>query len=144
MAKLMRATIDTKFGIDMRWWERKGTDFRLYLKDALCPECREAFASVQAVGDVDWVDAKTGEVTRQDALWYSLRSCCSLKPGFVGPDTPIVESVFRTFLANGNKPLSAKELYEIIDKRPPKVLLRILTKGQVHLGVRPVLSSDGD
>jgi len=142
MAKWLKPTVDTKFAIDMRWWERKGSNFRSHLRDALCPECREAFQSLQKAGDTDWVDPRTGEVTRQDALWYSLRTCCSLKPGFIGPDTAIIQSVFRTFLSNGNQPLSTNELYERIDRRPPEVLLRILTKGQLHLGIRPVSSSD--
>jgi len=144
MVKWSKPTVDTKFAIDMGWWEREGRDFRLQLRDALCPECREAFKSLKDAGDADWVDPKTGEVTRQDALWYSLRTCCSLKPGYIGPDTPIIRSVFLTFLANGNQPLSTNELYERIDRRPPEVLLRILTKGPIHLGIRPVAPSDDD
>ena len=144
MAKWTKPTVDTKFAIDMRWWDRKGGDFRLQLRDALCAECRDAFKSLQDVGDADWVDDKTGEVTRQDALWYSLRTCCSLKPGYIGPDTPIVQSVFLTFLANGNRPLSTSELHERMNRRPPEVLLRILTKGRLHLGIRPIAPSDDD
>jgi len=144
MAKWRKPSLDTKFAIDMRWWERSGNNFRLHLRDSLCPECRRAYESVQDVGDADWVDPETGEVTKQDALWYSLRTCCSLKPGYIGPDTPIIQSVFRTFLANGNQPLTTKELYERIDRRPPEILLRLLTKGQVHLGIRPALSADDD
>ena len=144
MAKWLKPTTATKFAIDMRWWEREGNDFRLHLRDALCPECRETFKSLQDAGEADWVDPRTGEVIRQDALWYSLRTCCSLKPAYIGPDTAIIQSIFRTFLANGNQPLSTSELYERIDRRPPNVLLRILTRGNLHLGIRPVFRSDDD
>ena len=144
MPKRLKPTPDTKFAIDMRWWERRDDNFRLHLRDALCSECQQAYESVQDVGDADWVDPDTGEVTRQDALWYSLRTCCSLKPDYIGPDTPIIQSMFRTFLANGNQPLSPKELYERIDRRPPEVLLRILTKGQLRMGIRPALPPSDD
>ena len=68
MAKWLKPTVDTKFAIDMRWWERKGNSFRSHLRDALCPECRATFNSLQQAGDTDWVDPQTGEVTR----WRSL------------------------------------------------------------------------
>ncbi|MBC7239451.1 MAG: hypothetical protein H5T71_05065, partial [Chloroflexi bacterium] len=75
---------------------------------------------------------------RIDSLWHSLRTCCSKRPNYITPNMPIVEAVFRTFLANGNKPLSVNELYELLDRRPPQVLLRILTAGPVYMGIRPV------
>jgi len=74
-----------------------------------------------------------------DALYHSIQTCCSLKPGYITPTTPIVESIFRTFVANGNQPLSIRELYELLDRRPPEVLLRILTAGPIYLGIRPVM-----
>jgi len=41
MAKWRKPSLDTKFAIDMRWWERSGNNFRLHLRDSLCPECYE-------------------------------------------------------------------------------------------------------
>ena len=38
-----RPTTDTKFQIDYNWWEKSGKNFRLYLRDQLCDECRERF-----------------------------------------------------------------------------------------------------
>ncbi|MHB0856334.1 MAG: hypothetical protein ACYC5M_02045 [Anaerolineae bacterium] len=132
-----RPTVETKFHIDMEWWRANKRDIRVYVREALCDECREQYESFMDVGEIDWVDEDTGEVSRVDGLWESLRTCCSGKPSYINPSTPIVESVFRTFLANGNKPLSIRELYELLDRRPPETLLRMLTGGQVYLGIRP-------
>jgi hypothetical protein len=114
---------------------------RLYLREMLCASCRTILSDPQAMSvEIDWVDDQTGEVMRVDGLWHSLRTCCSTMPGYITPNTPIVEAVFRTFLANGNKPLSIRELYELLDRRPPQTLLRMLTAANIYLGIRPVRS----
>ena len=111
------------------------------IQDALCDECRAQFADdYQDLKEIDWVDEHTGEVSRVDPLWHSLRTCCRLKPGYITPNTPVIDAVFRTFLGNGNEPLSINELYERLDRRPPQALLRILTAGSVYMGIRPVVS----
>jgi len=133
-----RPTVDTKFHIDMEWWEENQRDIRVYIRDMLCPECRMAYEAAGPTDEIDWVDEQTGEVSRVDSLWHSLRTCCSKRPNYITPNMPVVEAVFRTFLANGNKPLSVNELYELLDRRPPQVLLRILTAGPVYMGIRPV------
>ncbi|MGC9360975.1 MAG: hypothetical protein ACP5G7_11500, partial [Anaerolineae bacterium] len=88
---------------------------------------------------IDWVDESTGEVRRVDGLWHALNTCCSTRADYITPSTPIIESIFRTFLANGNTPLSIRELYELLDRRPPETILRMLTAGKVYLGIRPVM-----
>jgi len=106
--------------------------------EALCEECRAAYQDYQGASEIDSVDEQTGEVHRVDGLLHVLRTCCSLKPDYISPSTPVIDAVFRTFLANGNTPLTIKELYEILDRRPPATLLRILTAGDVYMGIRPV------
>jgi hypothetical protein len=134
-----RPTVDTSFHIDLKWWENQGRDIRILIRELLCDECKEAYSGpVSELADVDWVDEETGQVARVDALWHALRTCCGSRPDFVSPSTPIVEAVFRTFLANGNRPLSIRELHGLIDRRPPQTLLRMLTGGQIYLGIRPV------
>ena len=43
-------------------------------------------------------------------LLSTIRDCCSKTPGFITSKLPILESVFRLFLANGNQPLDLEEL----------------------------------
>ena len=137
-ASWQRPTVDTKFHIDFEWWRQQKRDIHVYMRELLCDECRAAYSSHKGEPEVDWIDEETGEVTQVDGLWHSLRTCCSTKPGFITPDIPILDAIFRTFLANGNQPLSVNELYEKLDHRPPATLLRMLTAGPVYLGIRPV------
>ncbi|MEA3406564.1 MAG: hypothetical protein U9R48_00605 [Chloroflexota bacterium] len=138
--KWQRPTVDTKFHIDLDWWKKRNRDIRIYMRDVLCGDCREEYGeNFLDLREVDWVDEQTGEVKRVDPLWYNIQVCCSAQPDYITPHTPIVDAVFRTFLANGNEPLSIQELYELLDRRPPEVLLRILTAGQVYMGIRPVI-----
>ena len=137
--KWQRPTVDTAFHIDMSWWQDKNRDIHVHMRDLLCAECQGEYADTALdLAEIDWVDEQTGEVSRVDGLMHALRTCCSLRPDYITPGTPIIDAVFRTFLANGNKPLSVLELYERLDRRPPRALLRILTTGPVYMGIRPV------
>jgi hypothetical protein len=135
--RLLRPDIHTEFHIDLGWWERMGRDFRLYLRDALCPECREAYADLTEVQEVDWVAPDTAEVRRLDKLWVRILDCCSQKVDYINPGTPLAAAIFRALLANGNRPLSPVELYERIGKSTPQTILRILVS-RIHYGVVPV------
>lgn len=139
--KLLQPTIHTKFHIDFSWWEKQNKDIRVFMRELLCPECSEALRETPDTQMVDMVDPETAEVTRVYAVWEAIRSCCSLKPDYITPELPLVESIFRIFLANGNRPLSVLELHARVDKQPPETILRLLTKGQIYKGIKPVLES---
>jgi hypothetical protein len=136
--RALRPSIDTKFHIDFSWWEKQNKDIRVFMRELLCPESQEAAATAPDKQMVDMVDPETAEVTQVDALWEAIRACCSLKPGYIAEDTPILDSIFRVFIANGNQPLSISELHEHLDKKPADVILRLLTRGQVYMGIKPV------
>ncbi len=136
--RALRPTVKTKFHIDFSWWEKQNRDIRVYMLDHLCAECGQDVGSLSETKMVDMVDPETAEVIRVDAIWEAIRACCSFKPGYVTADMPLLDSIFRTFLANGNNPLSVQELYERLDRRPPETILRVLTKGRVYLGIRPL------
>jgi len=136
--RALRPTVDTKFHIDLSWWGKQNKDIRIFMQDILCKECREDLSDPSEAKIVDMVDPETAEVQQVDAMWEAIRACCSLKPGYITMDTPLLESIFRVFLANGNKPLSVRELHERLDKKPAETILRLLTKGRVYLGIRPV------
>ena len=133
-----RPTIETKFQIDFDWWEKSGKNFRLYLRDQLCDECRERFADRSNTENVDWVDPDTGEVHRTDALRECLRTRCANDPEFINERLPIASACFRIFLANNNAPMSPQELSQLILWRTPQEILRTLGGRQVYLGLRPV------
>ena len=142
MAKWTKPTKDTKFHIDFDWWEETGRNFRVHLLNHLCEECQGRYASHQEAELVDWIDARTAEVTQVDGLWHSLRVCCSRKPDYVTEYTPLATAIFRTFLANGNEPLSAVELQARLS-RPAATILRTIGGFRVYHGIKPV-SGSGD
>ena len=100
--------------------------------DHLCPECGDNVGSLSEVEMIDMVDPDSAEVTQVDAIWEAIRVCCGPKPDYITPDTPLLDSIFGLFLAN------VLELYERLDRRPPETILRVLTKGRVYLGIKPV------
>ncbi len=125
--RALRPSIDTKFHIDFSWWEKQNKDIRVFMRELLCPESSEAAAAAPDKQLVDMVDPQTAEVTQVDALWEAIRACCSFKPDYIAPDTPILDGIFRVFLANGNTPLTPVELYQVFNRRPLGVILRALT-----------------
>ena len=130
---------DTRFHIDLDWWEQSGRDFRLHLRDQLCPACQQRFPDHRDTELVDWVDPKTAGIQRTDALWQCLSTMCANEPEYIHPRMSLVMAVFRALLQNDNVPLSAAELHDrYIPWKMPAVILRTLTAGRVHLGLRPV------
>jgi hypothetical protein len=137
MSNWVRPTLNTKFHIDAEWWEEQGRNFRIHLLSHLCPDCQARYKNYHEAELVDWIDDETGEVSQVDGLWHSLRVCCSLKPDYVNQLTPLTTAVFRTFLANGNEPLTARELQELVG-RPASTILRTIGGLQVYHGIKPV------
>ncbi len=138
MESLVKPTIETKFHIDMDWWERNHRDIRLYMWNALCTDCRHRYKSHKDTEIIDWVDPQTAEVKQVDALWQSLRTCCSHKSSYVTEEHSLATAIFRIFLGNGNTPLSSIELHEKLVYRPAETILRILSGGKTYNGIRPV------
>jgi hypothetical protein len=136
-SRWVRPTVDTKFHIDRDWWEEKGRNFRFHLLSHLCADCQDRYKNYQEAELIDWIDAETGEVSQVDGLWHSLRVCCSQKPEYVDALTPLTTGIFRTFLANGNTPMSPAELAEELD-RPAETILRTIGGFTVYNGIKPV------
>ena len=111
--------------INLAWYQQNNRSFLTLAEGRLCPKCRE----------------RLGE-RRESAeeLLANIRDCCSKNTGFITPDTPILESIFRLFLANGNQPLDLEELVEHLSRwrtgnvyRPSvEVLSRLLSSDQCY------------
>ena len=85
---------------------------------------------------VDWVDPETAEVFPVDGLQQVLMTHCALQPGFLEEKT-LVDSVFRTFLSNGNSPQNMQELGHHLNQPANKILIT-LSSGKVYKGIRPI------
>lgn len=138
MAKWIKPTEDTKFHIDISWWDNSGQNFRVYLWDQLCSECRERFKTHRETAIVDWVDPETAEVKRTDALWQCLRMECAQQPDFVNEGLPLISAIFRLLLAQDNLPMSPMELNQHIPWKTSEAILKAIGGRRIYLGIRPV------
>jgi hypothetical protein len=138
--RFVKPTLQTRFHIDFEWWDRETQAFRVYLMGHLCAEHRATFDPEAPVELLDRVDMETGQVTPIDRVQYILGAHCARQPGFITPQMPLVDAVFRVFVANGNQPLSPEELAEKI-QRPhhAQTILRTLAGQRVYWGLRPVM-----
>jgi hypothetical protein len=135
---LVKPTLQTRYHIDFDWWSQNDRDWRVYLRNYLCPEHQQAFADVDIFEQVDWVDPETAEVQRVDGLQNILITHCARQDSFITQQTTLVDSVFRIFLANGNTPLTPEELAELMG-RDATIILRTLSGFRVYKGLRPCL-----
>jgi len=136
---LLKPTVDTPFHIDFDWWKEHEHDWRIHLEDCLCEEHQEYFKSGNFSGEIDWIHPETAEVQKVDALQHTLIEHCSKEPDFITPYTTIVEAIFRTFLANGNAPMTPKDL-ELQTGKPARTILRTIAGHKVYMGIRPFKS----
>ncbi|HET91147.1 MAG TPA: hypothetical protein ENN99_10475 [Chloroflexi bacterium] len=134
---LVKPTIDTPFHIDYDWWERKGLQISVELRAHLCQEHQGVFKDHFDTEKIDWVDGRTGEVTQVDGLQHILQIHCSKQPNYINEHLSLVDAAFRMLLANGNTPLTCKELSSILGQ-PANKILHTLSGRTVYKGIRPV------
>lgn len=131
-----RPTVDTLFHIDWDWWQANDRNYRLFLYEQLCEDCRRRFPNPMAVEEVDWIDPRTAEVTRADALQMCMRTRCIHEPGFINESLPVAAAVFRVYLMNGNQPASANDLHQFLPWRSADTILRVIADREVRYGIR--------
>lgn len=136
---LLKPNSKTPFHIDFEWWQQNERDWHIFLRSLLCAEHQEAFSNIEGSGMIDWIDPNTAEVKPVDGIQHALMSHCAQLPEFVGERTAVVEAVFRTFLANGNMPMSADDLGKKLG-RPAETILRTISGPRVYRGLRPMIN----
>jgi hypothetical protein len=136
---LVKPTVDTPFHVDFDWWKKNERDWHVYLRSLLCAEHQEAFSNIEEGETIDWVDPVTAEVKPVEGVQNALMTHCVKQPDFLTVQTALVEAVFRLFLANGNMPMTSKELGARLS-RPADTILRTLAGARVYKGIRPYTS----
>ncbi len=134
---LVKPSLQTRFHIDFDWWRQNENDWHVHLSGLLCAEHKDTFASMKSGAMIDFIDPETAEVRPMDGLQQIILSHCARQADFVTGQTQLVEGVFRTFLANGNSPLTPTELAERLG-RPANTILVTLSGVRVYKGIRPV------
>ncbi len=134
---LVKPTLETPFHIDFDWWIEHDANWRVFLLDFLCEEHREIYANREKDIRIDFVDPETAEVKRVDGLLHTLVNHCAKQEEFISGSTTMVNTIFKTFLANGNQPLNVKELSDLTGK-PAMTILRTFSGAKVFKGIRPL------
>ena len=122
--------IRPRWCIDLDWYQQNNRSFLFLAQGCLCPKCRQQLQG--------------GEVSAADLL-STIKDCCSKTPDFINYRLPILESIFRLFLTNGNQPLNleelGKQLSEWRDVDPyhtsPEILSCLLKNDQYY-GLRQI------
>ncbi len=92
--------VDRRYAIDIKAFELAGRSFAFTVRNRRCWQCQRTLEEMEVVVG----DAK--EHMKQIA------TCCSAKPDYLLPGTPLTEAIFRLLLANGNKPMTSEEIRE--------------------------------
>jgi len=121
--------VEQRWSIDLDWYQQNNRSFLVLAQRYLCPKCREQFK---------------GEMSADDLL-TTIKDCCSKTPDFITGELPILDSIFRFFLANGNQPLDVDELGNQLNelrggdtyRTSPEILSRLLNSDHYY-GLREV------
>ena len=133
MEDIITDQVRLRWFIDFDWYQQSNRSLPFLARNYLCPMCRERLKSGGA------------EIPASELL-FTIKDCCAKTPGFITRKLPILESIFRLFLANGNQPLDLEELGEKLrqllegDTRrtsSTEVLSRLLSRDQYY-GLRQV------
>ncbi|MFC1892506.1 hypothetical protein ACFLYR_00485 [Chloroflexota bacterium] len=113
--------------IDLDWFPENSSSFFILVRSRLCFACRER------LGDTP------GEIPA-DEMVATISKCCSKTAGFINGELPIMESIFRILVANGNQPLYPEELSlqlgewrgEDSYRTSPEILSRLLESDRYY------------
>lgn len=73
------------------------------VRNFLCAKCQKRF--------------KSNSDNAPNRLIAAIQTCCSQNGDFTPPKMPLMETIFRILLTNGNEPMSAKEISQQLGAR---------------------------
>jgi hypothetical protein len=122
----------TRWFVDLSWYPQRERTISALLQDCLCDGCRKKLS-------------KGSNPPPDSELITRLRECCKNNADFITGQMPILESIFRFFIASGNEPMTVSELGRQlsesrggdISRTSEEILLRLL-KNDRYYGFRPV------
>lgn len=94
----------TRWRIDVDWFEQNGRSLSILAQGCLCPKCYHRLKP-------------DSQSVSTDKLIKAVKDCCSKTPDFIHAKMPVLESVFRLLLANGNKPLLLQDILQQLGER---------------------------
>lgn len=130
-----RAALDTRFHIDLGWWEARGRNLRTFLLEML----DDADAS-EPIGQepLDYIDPATAEVYRLDPVWVKVLLERASRPDYITKATPLTNAVLRALVENVNQPMTVTELHQRLGRGTPESLLRMMRAARNEYGIVPL------
>ncbi len=143
---------EARYFVDQQWYDEHGLVFTNVAQGRLCASCTAKLGTfVEERHPV--IDPKTKRVTFEfRKVSYAanplpvIRDCCSRGRDYITSETPLLEAIFRVFLANGNQPMPLSTVREhLLTYLPemaalrsdfPETLLRRLIEGDTRYGLR--------
>ncbi len=114
-----------KFFIDTRWYDEHGRSFLTLAQGRFCSSC-QAQLGTDVQERVPTYNEKTGRVVYETRSvpfgsnpFSVIRADCSKAKGYITTETPVLEAIFRVFLANSNQPADAESIREQLSEWIP-------------------------
>lgn len=130
-----------RYYIDEKWFTAHNKSFRAVAQTRMCPTCRKKLGT-EVQERVPTIDNRGRVVYEMRAVPFAsnplseIRRHCSKETGYLTAETPVLEALFRVFLANGNQPIDLDTIrdqltsYIPTSDRPrgfsPELLARLL------------------
>lgn len=107
-----------RYYIDLSWFDENGLSFNDIAQARMCEECR-AKLGTEVEERTPIFDKKTGRMTFEfKKVRYgsnpirTIRDHCARRKGYITPEMPTLEAIFRIYLANGNQPMPLEHVRE--------------------------------
>ena len=110
----------TPYYVDQTWYDTHGLSYHDVVLARMCDACQARAASGEVAEErYTEYDPKTRRAfpAKRQVPFASnpirrIREDCSAKKGYISPDMPTLEAVFRIYLANGNQPMPLEHVRE--------------------------------
>jgi hypothetical protein len=116
-----------RWAISLEWFEQNHRSATALISEHLCAKCADKLSP----GKKD---------SSPEELISTIQRCCSNTPEFISHRLPIMESVFRLFLGNGNQAMGLDEVGQQLNqlrggdayRTSPEALLRLLKSDRYY------------
>lgn len=129
--KRSKVDASTRFYIDYSWWEESSLNLETHLATRLGHPISLDEDGVK----VDLIDPHTAEVRQLSGFEFAVQSYFQELPSDFIQKASLVDAAFCVLLANGNRPMSAAEISEQIE-RSSDVVYKTLGGDKVYQGIR--------
>lgn len=124
---------EMRFYIDYSWWQ----DNHRSLESHITSQLGTSLPLSKTGESVDLISPETGEVRSLSAFEYGIQNYLNQQQSQdVIQRSTIADAVFFVLLAGGNRPMSAKELADMVHRPVETIIKTFSNASRIHLGIR--------